>query len=347
MLDKVADIFPATAKKFNIWRLDFERDAVILTNTNLVSDSAPDDLPLPQGCEVKAVITQKEREFAEDKIYTVNKDLWDKISPEAKAGVMLNAFFSRDSFDKEHYKGARTTRRWNALFASDEYKSVPTDQKWYDLLSESAFNDYLYKGKFSLAPSRASFHSNGALKSAIVPMTNRFVMKFQNQEVQGKPRLVYADWDMGSVEFSSQGEVVALEPLAPSQFVIQGIKIDKPQSLELYENGVAKSVKIWNKEVRVPWRGMTLLAQVELHFHPNGKIKYVNLSSEGQRIKTGKLDFMATALYFDADGNLEQASLARDERFQDINGRSVSCNHKYYSAKFDKQQRLISCNSGN
>lgn len=47
------------------------------------------NISLPVECAVKKVIIAREKQFPEDKTYFIQKDLWEKLSEESKAGLVF------------------------------------------------------------------------------------------------------------------------------------------------------------------------------------------------------------------------------------------------------------------
>jgi|GEM_PF-7016646 hypothetical protein len=245
LVGKIGERFPETSNKFKKWQGEFAQEALFISDADLDSSGAPLDLPIPNGCEIKAVITQRDKEFAEDRTYLVNKNLWDKLSPEAQAGALLNAFMSRDSKHTSEfgasYMNARDVRKWNAFFATNEYRQITTPKMWKEVLEPTKF-EYWLDGLYS--PGRSRFYENGSIAESYVNSSRAYKAQVQGRTItvkgyQGR----YDDEKWGTIYLSRQGQIYKFGLVNDEEFSVGGFKYSGIKNLEIYSSGNIKQIE--------------------------------------------------------------------------------------------------------
>lgn len=271
LVGKVGEKFPETSAKFKKWQRDFANESLFIADVDLQSVGVPLDLPIPNGCQVKTLITQREKQFDEDRTYLVNKNLWDKLSPEAQAGALMNAFMSREAGEINQYgsrfMSARDVRKWNAFFATDEYEQMTTVAKWAEVLKQTYF-DYWLDGLYS--PARSEFYADGSIEKTYVNSSRQYKARVQGRmiEVVGYETHLREKW--GYLYFTPQGQLYKFSPAKDEEFSVGGLKYSGINGLEIY---------------------------------PNGNIKQMEFKAF-RRVKFGKFDGSVMVILFDASGKI-------------------------------------------
>jgi hypothetical protein len=97
----------------------------------VVLRDVPDSLHLavPKGCEIKQVAIQVQPRFKEDKWYTVQKELWDRMSNRDKAGLiihetLLRYFRTPENSIPHRYINARLSGKGFGDMSLDDYQKL-------------------------------------------------------------------------------------------------------------------------------------------------------------------------------------------------------------------------------
>lgn len=117
VLDRHADLAPYRAKSWGEQADNFESEAVFLSG--VVFDQLHDtgDIFIPSACTFEQVVVQQEPTLPRDKRFKVNKDLWDRLDDENKAGLVLHEVIYREAITYGHTDSI-ATRYVNGLWSA-------------------------------------------------------------------------------------------------------------------------------------------------------------------------------------------------------------------------------------
>jgi hypothetical protein len=126
-LDRFARIAPRRAAQYRAQASTFEADALFLKGTQLVDVPDSQHLALPNGCAAEQVVIQKDPDFPEDKRYTVNQDLWDRLTDEGRAGLVLHEVIFREALTHGHRDSVKV-RYFNSYLTAGKLNSMTSRQ---------------------------------------------------------------------------------------------------------------------------------------------------------------------------------------------------------------------------
>lgn len=175
-LDRLAKQSPNRAGKFGNLAETFESEANYLSDVSLVDVPDSNHIALKRGCAIEQLVIMKEPKFAEDRRYTINKDIWDRLDNDNKAGMVLHELFYREALEHGHANSVGA-RYLNSLLCSSKFESM-TQREFIDVLQRLMYPDLgwprkdisvqvgriEYNGNFTFY--RPSFHEDGRIKRA-------------------------------------------------------------------------------------------------------------------------------------------------------------------------------------
>jgi hypothetical protein len=220
----------------------------------------PDSLhiAIPHGCEIEQVAIQAVPSVPEEKYFTVSKDLWDKMSDDDKAGLVLHEILFKELINVHKHVNSKLARYFNARISENRFSDLPTED-YLDLLStlkadeDSEFSFGSVILKFGLYMSnRLAFYDNGQLQKVKInsPKDIRLLVKKRLDTVLRTNQNIL--FDVGG-NFQGETYPILVEYFPSGQFKR------------------AKSDSIWVRQPNGSSSWITGVSEVE--FWDNGAIK--------------------------------------------------------------------------
>lgn len=122
-LDRLKRLSPKRAARYQLAVNEFHSNALFKAGIELTDISDSDHDLLPSGCKVEQLAIQRKPQFPEDKLYLINKDLWDLMSARDQAGLILHEVIYRDTLDAGK-TDSRTARYFNSIISSQNMNAV-------------------------------------------------------------------------------------------------------------------------------------------------------------------------------------------------------------------------------
>ena len=118
--------------------------------SGIIMEDIPDSgyIPKLEGCRIRQIAIQKTPVNPMDKLYTIDKTLWDRLSEDHKAGLVLHEITYSETLSLGQVNSI-TARKYTALISSKELASF--SQEEYKELTD----------KFFVSPKLLSFKSDG------------------------------------------------------------------------------------------------------------------------------------------------------------------------------------------
>ena len=123
-LQRLSRLSPRRADRYRTLIQNFSANALFKSGVELTDVPDSDHDILLKGCKIEQLAIQRKPVFPEDKLYLVNKDLWDIMSAKDRAGLILHEIIYRDTLD-EGKTDSRTARYFNSLISSTEFEALP------------------------------------------------------------------------------------------------------------------------------------------------------------------------------------------------------------------------------
>ncbi|MGZ3768182.1 MAG: hypothetical protein ACXVCP_05795 [Bdellovibrio sp.] len=139
LLSRLNERNPTRAARYKEWYSTFFKDANLLAGIKLVEIPDSNHVAIPAGCKVEQIVNQRKPEFPEDKRYVVNKDLWDALDNNSKAGLIFHEFIYREGIARglEESTGVRYL---NSLIAANRYKDL-NPRQYISIQEQILFSD--------------------------------------------------------------------------------------------------------------------------------------------------------------------------------------------------------------
>jgi hypothetical protein len=248
---------------------EFFDETKFISNIHLVDIPDSENVLFGKGCLVEQLAIQHEPTFPQDSRYLINKDLWDLMSKDHQAGLILHEIIYLEALNQEYkpHENSKMVRYFNSFISSDLmlnssaksfYETVYLSELYSNEIIQGlevnlfnnplVFNNvdvipelksiqgiaYYIQGRSILAAegSKGLFHSNGILKE--LRLKNSEYFKVGNQKVQflkGSTTIFYSN---GSLSY---GELVPSQSL---QALNYKLAIRKPLTVFFHENGMLK-----------------------------------------------------------------------------------------------------------
>lgn len=171
VLDRIARLNPSRAKLYREWFRSFFLEAEFLKDVHLVDIPDTGDGFYPQNCHLEQLAVQRVPKFPGEMRYTVDRNLWDRMSPESQAGLVVHELMLREATTV--VRGAQTNSR-NARY----FNSIASTHA-LDGMGTKAYHDLLQLVEFDRADAQGGvpiflppvgkplkYHPNGLVRSA-------------------------------------------------------------------------------------------------------------------------------------------------------------------------------------
>jgi hypothetical protein len=136
VLNRLAAIDPARAGRYWARAQSFAKEAAFIPNANLNDIGDSQGAYLPTGCTFAQAAAQHPPQFPGDPYYIVSKDLWDMMSDDNKAGLMLHEISYREGIAYGH-QTSTLIRYYNSQISSAAIQSQTADT-YLQLLNSAA-----------------------------------------------------------------------------------------------------------------------------------------------------------------------------------------------------------------
>lgn len=106
------------------------------------------EILLPDNCQFEQLAKQQEPQFPTDKFYTIAKDLWDHMTEDGRAGLVLHEIIYRLAIVEERHQNSASSRFFNIAISSESFSNVGISE-YLELLKNSNFKlagTYSYRG---------------------------------------------------------------------------------------------------------------------------------------------------------------------------------------------------------
>ena len=116
-LQRLAQYSPLRTNRYIGEVASFEQNANFLPpgiSLPLIPDTGA--IQLPDGCRLEQIVRQDEPRFPDDKRFVVDRDLWDQMDEQNKAGLVLHEVIYKEALGYGHETSVGT-RYFNSLFA--------------------------------------------------------------------------------------------------------------------------------------------------------------------------------------------------------------------------------------
>lgn len=142
LLLRLGKQFPVQEAKARQALVDFKVDQRSVRGVELIG---PKDykISVPVECEVKKVILTRSKQFPEDKTYFIQKDLWEKLSEESKAGLVFQVLLKTTPPEMYGVRDITPYRRLHSELAGLSFYRLGTNDDWKALIRETQFTGYL------------------------------------------------------------------------------------------------------------------------------------------------------------------------------------------------------------
>jgi hypothetical protein len=208
-LSRLAFVSPIRAQRYSLEALALASDAklasggasndqlklsVFLSGVDLTFTEDTAHIAVPSGCKVEQIINQRDQEFPEDRRFTFNRDIWEKMDSLNQAGLILHEVIYHEALSKFSYiqKTSVNSRYFLSYIAADKLKGM-SDKELYAYYQRikfpiadihgnevlTGFYDTDVKGFFY--PCSGNFYSDGKLYWALFAQGAQAL--FQNQSV--------------------------------------------------------------------------------------------------------------------------------------------------------------------
>jgi len=304
VLSRLQRLSPLRSERYLNHLETFFNEALIKSGIVLTDIYDAGTIVLPSAnCEIKQIANQSTPLLPFDKRYLIDKNLWDLLDNNQKAGLILHEIVYREALEYGHLNSI-STRYLNGLLSST-YLNQLERQEFIDVLYQLDFdNIQIQKANLMLKKiinervidTRPLFHSNGSLKFGHIREGSSFNILGNSLELRqtieffpnGMVQALYPNrvgpvifFDLvfvaapQKIQFHLHGAVKKILIESPLMFNFENLKIETIGQLEFFENHQLKFAELEQGEWQV--NGASTPIKRIIEFHPTGAVKKVDL----------------------------------------------------------------------
>lgn len=165
-LDRLGSINPTRALKYKKWLASFDEETQWFSQGKFLSIRDSGAVIIPSECEVQQVAIQRPQDLIMpgDKRYLVDQRLWDRLSEQDKAGLILHELIYREGIENGQTSSPRV-RYFNQIISSAEISTYDS-RRLLKLIQTVGFRATDYEG-FAVDLDQATYYESGALRAAL------------------------------------------------------------------------------------------------------------------------------------------------------------------------------------
>lgn len=115
----------------------FFKNVNFVENTRLVDIPDSFHIALPANCKLEQIAIQNVDHLPHERYYTISKSLWDRLSTEDQAGLVLHEIIYKLAIENGH-KNSIKSRYLNSVISSD-WLSTTSQNEFYEVLGAASF----------------------------------------------------------------------------------------------------------------------------------------------------------------------------------------------------------------
>nr|BFD66654.1 hypothetical protein HAGR004_16760 [Bdellovibrio sp. HAGR004] len=236
-LDRLKAVNPTRAAQYMQWFASFAEETQWFSEGKFLPIRDSGAVIIPVECEIRQIAIQRPEDLIMpgDKRYLVDLRLWNRLSEQDKAGLVLHELIYREGIENGQSSSPRV-RYFNQILSSSEISTYNSLQL-LKLVKQVGFGVTDYYG-WAVNLRQATYHDNGTLRGALgvggfwqsVSLKNRWIGFYEN----------------GSLAHFS---IDSLEPVSVSVFgqevTLQGEGTSASLSrISFYEDGTVESMPV-------------------------------------------------------------------------------------------------------
>ena len=285
---------------------EFFNNSVFLSGIVLTDVPDSNHSIIPAGCDIEQIVIQRKPTFPEDKKFTVNKDLWDKLDNDNKAGLILHEVIFDEALSFKH-KNSIATRYFNSYLTSLKIEELNI-QDFINLLSKINFYTVdVYGALINLEKIKPIFYENGTLKEAEVVHGSTYIFQGIHRKITKRVSF-YDNQSIKQVNFLEQFEIKISYGEDENRFLISG-------EGRFYSNGSVERFSYFdsdeNDSLSFRYNDLSFeikcpqLAVMWVSFWPNGM--YKNLSRKSEHSFVGRCNLTKDTFFYFKNDKIEVA----------------------------------------
>ncbi|MBV2169341.1 MAG: hypothetical protein KUL82_11610 [Bdellovibrio sp.] len=301
VLKRLSKINPGRAEKYRVWAHQFLQEIQWIDDSNIrpIKDIGP--VILPEGCELIQTVSQYPDEQIPPggKRYAISQKVWNHLSEEDKAGLVLHELIYREAILNKQISSLKV-RFFTGLISSQDMEGL-TSLEYLKLLKYVDLGDVEYNG-FTLELDQMRFFPTGEVHAAIVgvgrphpvwgsQLQNRWIMFYRSGAVE-KILLQWGD----HFEIPHGEETIR---------IVSSVPLGRTEQVLFYENGVlARGGIARGSKIKINGQSVYVSNGPEgyVEFYPNGKLKTGYLETPYIFVKDGKTTTIQGNTFFDING---------------------------------------------
>lgn len=341
-LARLQGVAPRTAQRFSAKLASFFQDASFVRGINLVDIPDSEHELIERGCQIEQIAVQRATRVPEDKLYTINQDLWDFLDTDNRVGLMLHEVIYGELSKTQ--KNSRSTRYLNSYIASGKIELL-SPMQYLRLADQVGFPKLEYKSldlSIRYTTPRPHWPDGGFPESARVEGTWEIggkTFQLEEESVQfypnGQPKGLWMIFGSekeiqlgtmkavvmgeGSINFEEDGRVTYLGSSDDTKTRLQSTHFDLIGSFEFGVDGHLRKCFSCAGEVKVKGAMLPLVPRdpnrAPSEFYPSGQIQRysaganISIVIQGFQISIP----IGSSLSFHANGNVADLTIYNDE----------------------------------
>lgn len=186
-LNRLSAVNPTRASQYKNWFASFDQDTQWFSQGKFLPIRDSGAVIIPSECEIRQIAIQRPEDLIMpgDKRYVIDLRLWNRLSEQDKAGLILHELIYREGIENGQSSSPRV-RYFNQILSSSDMVTYDS-RKLLKLVRQVGFRTTDYEG-WAVDLDQATYYENGALRGALgigghwqtVSLKNKWIGFYEN-----------------------------------------------------------------------------------------------------------------------------------------------------------------------
>ncbi|UXR63750.1 hypothetical protein EZJ49_11805 [Bdellovibrio bacteriovorus] len=299
VLSRLEVINPSRADKYKNWFATFDAETQWFSEGKFLPIRDSGAVIIPTDCEIRQIAIQRPQDLIMpgDKRYLVDLRLWNRLSEQDKAGLILHELIYREGIENDQSSSPRV-RYFNQILSSVAVASY-SSQQLMELVRQVGFSETDYMG-VPVNIKHATYHDSGALRGALGIAGAWKNIGFRNKWI--------GFFESGRLEHISMDSLVGITvELFGQKLELKGERSLAPVSrISFYEDGSVAAIPLVGSMEVILQGQKVRVANVHgaVSFWPNGQLQAGTLLDSWAYSENGRTQSVSGAVELDVTGRL-------------------------------------------
>lgn len=294
-ISRIAHVSPARAKRYR------EHADLFFSETRFLGDIQLADIPdsggivIPRDCRIVQIANQSTPLYSGDARYVIDKDLWDLLDADDRAGLVLHEIVYREALELGHVNSV-SARALTAHLCSKVSESMSV-QQFSQFVRDLGFQTNEIQGVLLKLDPQLEFYANGRLRKGAVASGARY--QLESQEIPLRDEVQF--YESGRPRILTLGAVQELHALGERRLI-------SPYEISFFESGAIESLSFESATVMLH-HNYELHLSGAAYFFEDGTLRIGNIKKGKIRLFRQQASVLGV-IVLHANGLLKEGYLA-------------------------------------